>query len=177
MNTANTITMIRILMIPVFMLTMTDTIPFWVPLLIFAVASLTDGIDGYVARHYNQVTTFGKFVDPLADKLLVTSALIIFVAQGIMPDWAVMIILAREFIVTSLRLVAVDAGVVIAAALSGKIKTFTQIVCILVMLTPLGLLPIMGVSVNFVLSWVMVIITVWAGIDYLWAHRHLLKAK
>ena len=129
MNTANKITLIRIAMIPLFIILwkIDSALCHWLAAATFVVAAITDGVDGYVARHYNQVTNFGKFVDPLADKLLVTAALVCFVADGSVPDWVVVVILAREFMVTSLRTVAVAQNVVIAASIWGKVKTVIQI--------------------------------------------------
>lgn len=136
MTTANKITLVRIALIPVFMvLTALDsTWAVWAAFFVFALASLTDGVDGYIARKYNQVSNFGKFVDPLADKLLVFAALLVFVADGRMPAWACMLILARELTVSSLRMVAASQGVVIQASIWGKIKTVSHMVCILLLL-------------------------------------------
>lgn len=103
-------------------------------IIVFIIASLTDGVDGYIARKYNQVTNFGKFIDPLADKLLVCAALLILMGRGDLPAWCVMIIIAREFVITSLRMVAAADGKVIAASIWGKIKTFTQIICVIILL-------------------------------------------
>lgn len=129
MTTANKITIIRILMIPFFIFcAMQQSASMQIAaLVLFCVASFTDFLDGYVARKYNQVTDFGKFVDPLADKLLVTAALLIFIEKGIFPAWMVFIILAREFIITSLRIVAANKGRVLAATWTGKVKTCVQI--------------------------------------------------
>lgn len=135
MTTANKITLVRILMIPFFVFfalqgtVMADVIA----LVLFCLASVTDFLDGYIARKYNQVTDFGKFVDPLADKLLVTAALVIFVERGLFAAWMVFIILAREFIITSLRNVAAAKGQVMAAAWSGKVKTCVQIAGIIIL--------------------------------------------
>lgn len=133
MTTANKITLARIAMIPFFIVcAMQGNAAFQIAaLVLFCIASLTDFLDGYIARKYNQVTDFGKFVDPLADKLLVTAALLLFVEQGKFPAWMVFIILAREFIITSLRIVAANKGRVMAAAWSGKVKTCVQIAGIL----------------------------------------------
>ena len=137
MNTANKITLVRIAMIPLFMIAMLSGLPYSsiIALVIFAIAGITDRIDGYVARKYNQVTNFGKFIDPIADKLLVTAALIILVEWGQVPSWAAVIIIAREFVVQGLRLLAVGEGVVVAAGTSGKVKTVVSIVALCVMLT------------------------------------------
>ena len=132
MTTASKITLLRVVMIPVFVVIMLLDFKYStiIALAVFILASITDSVDGYIARKYNQVSDFGKFIDPLADKLLVMSAMLILVQWGQMPAWAAIIILAREFSVTGLRLVAVESGVVIAAAVSGKIKTFVSIVAL-----------------------------------------------
>ncbi|MCI8856868.1 MAG: CDP-diacylglycerol--glycerol-3-phosphate 3-phosphatidyltransferase [Clostridiaceae bacterium] len=129
MTTANKITLARIAMIPFFVVFALMEGFQWqaAALALFCIASATDFLDGYIARKYNQVTDFGKFVDPLADKLLVTAALVIFVGQGLLTSWMVFIILAREFIITSLRNVAAAKGQVMAASWSGKVKTCVQI--------------------------------------------------
>lgn len=170
MTTANKLTILRMILIPVFMVLMLiDTA--WsdvLALAIFIVASITDSIDGYIARKYNQITDFGKFMDPLADKLLVTAAILIFVSWNQMPSWAAMIILTREFAVTGLRLVAASNGVVIAAAKSGKIKTFSSIVAICVMLTPLNEISLGfgGFTINDICILIMLVTTVWSGTEY-----------
>lgn len=128
-TTANKITIVRIALIPVFMVLLYLDLSFWA-LLVYVIACSSDFIDGYVARHYNQITDFGKFADPLADKMLVLSAMCIFIDKGLMPGWVVAIVLLREFAVSGLRLLAVEQGQVIAAAMSGKIKTFTTMVAL-----------------------------------------------
>lgn len=141
MTTANKITLARIAMIPFFVVFALLDDWRWqaAALALFCIASFTDFLDGYIARKYNQVTDFGKFVDPLADKLLVTAALVIFVGQGLLASWMVFLILAREFIITSLRNVAAAKGQVMAAAWSGKVKTCVQIAgIILIFLLVIG---------------------------------------
>lgn len=128
-TTANKITILRIVLIPVLMLLLYFKLIYWA-LAAYIFACMSDFADGYIARHYNQVTNLGKFIDPLADKILVLSAMCYFVDIGMMPGWAVAIVLLREFAVSGLRLVAVQQGIVIAAALSGKVKTFATMVCI-----------------------------------------------
>lgn len=138
MTTASMITMLRIALIPLFMAAQRfGWLDGYVALSIFLLASLTDSLDGYVARRYNQVSTFGKFIDPLADKLLVSSAILILVADGVMPAWVAMIVLARDFIVTSLRLIAVGSGKVISAHFSGKVRTMVNIIFIVMFLSPI----------------------------------------
>ena len=171
MNTANKLTMLRVVMIPVFLLALYLEFPFdrLIALLIFVLASVTDFIDGYIARHYNQITDFGKFMDPLADKLLVTSAMLWFVEVGQMPAWVLLIVIAREFAVSGLRMVAADRGVVIAAAWSGKIKTASTMVCICIMLIPelAGIwVPVLDIGLNLVCVAVILVTTVWSGVEY-----------
>ena len=160
MNTANKLTMIRVVLIPVFivLLYLGRTIP---ALAVFIVASVTDFVDGYVARKYHLVTDFGKFMDPLADKLLVMSAMAWFVEVGWMPGWAFFIVLAREFAVTGLRLVAVQNGTVIAAGWSGKVKTASTMVGLCFVMA----FPTAGWIITIV-NWMIVITTLYSGIEY-----------
>ena len=138
MNTANKLTMLRVIMIPAFLLVLYLGIPFasYIALAIFIVASLTDWLDGYIARNYNQTTDFGKFMDPLADKCLVIAAMLWFVEIGQMPAWALLIVVVREFAVSGIRMQAANLGRVIAAGWSGKVKTASTMVCICLMLLP-----------------------------------------
>lgn len=175
MNTANKITLIRIALVPLFIVLwkLPTGICHWLAAAVFILAAVTDGVDGYVARHYNQVTNFGKFIDPLADKLLVTAALVCFVASGDVPDWVTIVILAREFMVTSLRIVAVSQNVVIAASMWGKVKTVTQIVLVVSIL----ILPDGEVCewIKTILIYAALVITVWSGADYMWKNRACIK--
>ncbi len=162
MNTANKLTILRVLMIPAFLLVLYLDVPganYWA-LLIFAAASITDTLDGYIARHYNQITDFGKFMDPLADKCLVTAAMLWFVEIGQMPAWALLIVIVREFGVSGLRMVAADKGRVIAAGWSGKVKTASTMVCIVLMLLPIS------VWVNHICVAVIVLATIYSGVEY-----------
>ena len=180
MTTASKITMVRIFMIPFFMLAalMNFKGHEYVALTIFIVASVTDSLDGYVARHYNQVSTFGKFIDPLADKLLITAALLIFVERGQMASWACMIVIAREFAVTGLRLVAMEDGIVIAAGTSGKIKTALSIVCSCIMLLPHDYVAYpWWTTVDLVNVLIIVLVTVYSGVDYFIANKNVLNTK
>ena len=160
MTTASKITLVRVLMIPVFrgLLLMGYNIA---ALVVFIVASCTDFVDGYIARHYNQVSNFGKFLDPLADKLLVLSCMLIFVSRGRMSAVAVMIVLAREFAVSGLRMVAAEQGSVIAAAWSGKIKTASTMVglCVMLVLTKYTLL-------DDSITGIIVVTTLVSGVEY-----------
>ena len=167
MNTANKLTMLRVIMIPVFLLALYLDFPFnkIVALVIFILASITDFIDGYIARHFNQITDFGKFMDPLADKLLVTSAMLWFVEEGQMAAWVLLIVIAREFAVSGLRMVAAPKGVVIAAAWSGKIKTASTMVCICLMLLPIPEV------LNTICVLVILVTTVVSGVEYFVKNR------
>ena len=163
MNTANKLTMLRVLMIPAFLLVLYLGIPFanYIALAIFIAASLTDWLDGYIARNYNQTTDFGKFMDPLADKCLVIAAMLWFVEIGRMPAWALLIVVVREFAVSGIRMQAANLGRVIAAGWSGKVKTASTMVCICLML-----LPIPSV-VNTLCVAVIVATTLYSGGEYL----------
>ncbi|HIQ70352.1 MAG TPA: CDP-diacylglycerol--glycerol-3-phosphate 3-phosphatidyltransferase [Candidatus Avoscillospira stercorigallinarum] len=160
MTTASKITLVRVVMIPIFMVLLLLGYR-WAALAVFILASVTDFVDGYVARHYNQVSDFGKFLDPLADKLLVTACMLIFTEWGRMPSWAVMIVLAREFAVTGLRLVAVGNGRVIAAGWSGKVKTFSTMVGLCVMMAFPGY-----VWLDWAVTAVITVTTLYSGVEY-----------
>ena len=170
MTTANKLTLCRVVMIPIFLvlLYVDFTGHLWAALAVFILASVTDFIDGYIARHYNQVTDFGKFMDPLADKLLVMSALLWFVEAGRLPAWAMLVVVAREFAVTALRLIAVERGRVIAAAWSGKIKTASTMVCICLML--LFARPWLDV----LCAAVILATTVYSGVEYFVKNRDVI---
>ena len=162
MNTANKLTILRVVKIPAFLLVLYLDVPwanYWA-LAIFAAASVTDTLDGYIARHYNQITDFGKFMDPLADKCLVTAAMLWFVEVGQMPAWALLVVIVREFGVSGLRMVAADKGRVIAAGWSGKVKTAATMVCVILMLLPLPDI------VNEICTAVIVLTTVYSGVEY-----------
>lgn len=170
MNTANKLTTARVVMIPLFFLVLYWVFPLhrYVALAIFILASITDLADGYIARHYHQITDFGKFMDPLADKLLVTAAMLWFVEMGMMPAWALFLVVAREFSVTGLRLVAVDQGRVIAAGWSGKVKTASTMVCVCLMLLPISML------LNQICVAVIVVTTLFSGVEYFIVNRDVL---
>ena len=167
MTTASKITLIRVVLIPVYMVLMLlgYTIP---ALIVFIVASLTDFVDGQIARRCNQVSDFGKFLDPLADKLLVIAAMVIFVQWGRMPSWALMVVLTREFAVTGLRLIAVGNGRVIAAGWSGKIKTSSTMVGLCVMMAAPSIAPLAAAQelLDCIIVWVIVLTTLISGIEY-----------
>ena len=162
MNTANKLTMLRVVLIPVYLILwhIDAAWSIYAALAVFVAASLTDLLDGYIARHYNQVTDFGKFMDPLADKCLVTAAMLWFVEVGQMPAWALLIVIIREFAVSGLRMVAADKGRVIAAGWSGKVKTAATMVCVIRMLLPLPAV------VNQICTAVIVLTTIYSGVEY-----------
>ena len=170
MNLPNKLTLLRIIMIPVFVVLLYLDFPFnnLVALAVFILASITDTLDGYIARKYNLITDFGNFMDPIADKLLVTAAMLVFVDWHMMPAWVVIVVVAREFIVSALRLVAANNGRVIAAGWSGKVKTASTMVCICIML--LGL----PQWVNAVCSAVILVTTAYSGIEYLVKNKDVL---
>ncbi len=170
MNLPNKLTLLRIIMIPVFVVLLYLDFPFnnLVALAVFILASITDTLDGYIARKYNLITNFGKFMDPIADKLLVTAAMLVFVDWHMMPAWVVIVVVAREFIVSALRLVAANNGRVIAAGWSGKGKTASTMVCICIML--LGL----PQWVNALCSAVILVTTAYSGIEYLVKNKDVL---
>lgn len=174
MNLPNKLTIFRVLMIPffiVFLLVPITPYDKWIALGIFIVASLTDLLDGHIARKYNLVTNFGKFMDPLADKLLVCSALICLIELQRIPSWMVIVIIAREFIISGFRLIASDNGVVIAASYWGKFKTTFQMVAVCLLIADIAAIQI----VTQIVLWVAVILTVVSLIDYLIKNKDVMK--
>ncbi len=168
MNTANKLTILRVFMIPVFLLVLYLDVPnanYWA-LAIFVIASLTDTLDGYIAR---QTTDFGKFMDPLADKCLVTAAMLWFVEIGQMPAWALLVVIIREFGVSGLRMVAADKGRVIAAGWSGKVKTASTMVCIVLMFLPIP------AELNLACVAVIVLTTIYSGVEYFVKNRDVIS--
>ena len=170
-TTANKITIFRIVLIPVFLVLAYTGLKYWA-LAVYIIACLSDVADGYIARHYNQVSNFGKFVDPLADKMLVLSAMCFFIENGQMPGWAVAIVLFREFAVSGLRLIAVEQSRVIAAARSGKIKTGCTMVGLGAMLVFGQQYPV----VNLVCYILIIVTTLYSGVEYFVANRDVFKA-
>lgn len=174
MNLPNKLTILRVLMIPffvVFMLVPITGYDKWIALAIFIIASLTDLLDGHIARKYNLVTNFGKFMDPLADKLLVCSALICLVDMNRIASWMVIVIIAREFIISGFRLIASDNGVVIAASYWGKFKTTFQMIMICLLIADIAAISI----VTLIVTWIAVILTVVSLIDYLVKNKDVMK--
>ncbi len=168
MTTASKITLVRVFLIPVYLVFMllsangaANDWMRWVAIAVFIVASISDFLDGYIARHYNQVSDFGKFLDPLADKLLVTACMMVFVGWGRMPSWLVFIVIAREFAISGLRMVAANNGTVIAAGWSGKIKTACTMVGLIAMMVIPGV-PVLDTVVNVVI----LLTTVYSGTEY-----------
>ena len=178
MNTPNKLTLLRfVLVFPFVILILGDfggAWRKWICLAIFCVASATDALDGYIARKYHLVTNFGKFMDPLADKLLVCSAMICLMAQDRLPVWAVLIIIAREFIISGFRLVASDNGIVIAASYWGKIKTVCQMAMIIFLLADLGGTVVLIERILIDLS---VALTVISLADYLWKNKGVISMQ
>lgn len=168
MNLPNKLTVLRVILIPFFLVAlMVPDVPAgkWIALGIFIIASLTDLLDGKIARKYNLVTNFGKFMDPLADKLLVCSAMIAMIDLGRIPSWVVIVIIAREFIISGFRLVASDNGVVIAAGWTGKIKTTIQMIMIIMLIADFGGTVIY--VIEQVLIYAALVMTIVSLIDYL----------
>ena len=175
MNLANRITLVRILMIPIFVFIAAIEIPHGklVLALIFIIAAVTDGLDGHIARKRKEITVLGKFMDPLADKLLMSAALIVLVGMNSVPAWIAIVIISREFIVTGLRTIAAAKGEIIAASKAGKQKTVTQIIAISALLLQddlisLQFLPASAITIFAqAMLWIALIFTVYSGVDYL----------
>ena len=178
MNLPNKLTVLRVLMVPFFVLFMLTDIGGaankWIALAIFVVASLTDLLDGKIARKYNLVTNFGKFMDPLADKLLVCSAMICLIEKGSLAAWIVIVIIAREFIISGFRLVASDNGIVIAASKTGKLKTISQMVMVVLVIADLG--GIFSV-LEQIFIWLALILTVLSLIEYIYNNKNVLSMQ
>lgn len=172
MNLPNKLTMLRILLIPVFMILLYWGFPGanYAALVVFIIASLTDLLDGKIARKYHLVTDFGKFADPLADKMLVTAAMLWFVENGQMPAWALLIVICREFAVSGLRMIASDKGRVIAAGWSGKVKTASTMICIIIMLLPVPDI------LNIICVWIITLTTLYSGVEYFLQNRDVIAS-
>ena len=174
MNLPNKLTVLRVLMVPFFVLFMLTDLGGvankWIALAIFVVASLTDLLDGKIARKYNLVTNFGKFMDPLADKLLVCSALICLIELEELPAWMVIIIISREFIISGFRLIASDNGVVIAASYWGKFKTTFQMAAVVLLILDIEQLQLL----TSIIVWIALILTIVSLVDYLIKNRRIL---
>lgn len=195
MNLPNRLTVLRIVLAPLFLLLAVCNFPFHyaAALVVFIAAALTDMFDGKIARARNLITNLGKFLDPLADKMLTTAAFLLFMVTGQMNIWALMIVLTREFMVTSVRLLAAKDGTVIAASIWGKAKTVAQFIAIIYTLTALefstwqtSLLAVFDLPqevytvpliVGEVFLWISVVLTALSGIEYVWGNRHFFKGE
>ncbi len=171
MNLPNKLTLLRIVMILPFLLVLYLDVPYaqYIALAIFILASLTDMLDGQIARKRNLITDFGKFADPLADKMLVTAAMLWFVEIGQMPGWALLIVIVREFAVSGLRMIASEKGRVIAAGWSGKVKTASTMVCVVLMFLPIP------PWLNTACIAVIVVTTIWSGVEYFAKNRDVMR--
>mgnify|MGYP000237717057 CR=1 FL=1 len=178
MNLPNKLTVLRVIMVPFFVFFMLTGVGGaankWIALIIFCVASLTDMLDGKIARARNLVTNFGKFMDPLADKLLVCSAMICMIPLGKLQAWFVIVIIAREFIISGFRLVASDNGIVIAASKTGKLKTISQMVMVVLVIADLG-----GIFdvLKQIFIWLALILTVVSLIEYIAKNKNVLSMQ
>lgn len=182
MNQANKLTILRVILVPVFIAFMCIN-TLWANitgLVVFIIASLTDMLDGQIARKKNLVTTFGKFADPLADKMLTTAAFLVFMEHGIIGVWPVFIILVREFAVSGIRLAAAAEGEVIAASFWGKFKTVTQMISIMagILLMCISMIPTeISNIITAILVWICVIFTIISGAEYIIKNWKLMKLK
>ncbi len=168
MNLANRLTMIRIILVPIFMVFLLTRIPggrFWAAI-IFIIAAITDGLDGYIARSRQQITKLGKLIDPLADKLLITAALISLVELGRLPGWIAIVIIGREFAVTGLRVVKAEEGIIIPASKLGKLKTISQVIAVLIIMLENFFYPFAHFPIGHWAMYIAVIITMVSGVEY-----------
>lgn len=178
MNVPNRLTILRVVMIPLFVVAMLwETLPYheYIALALFVGACITDFFDGYLARKYNQITTFGKFMDPLADKLLVCAAMICFLTnqQTQMPAWAVIVIISREFIISGFRLVAAEKGVTIAASYWGKVKTVVRMIMSILLIIHFEH-PVFRI-INPIFIYAAVLLTIISLVDYIYKNREVMK--
>ena len=172
MNIANKLTLSRMIMVPFFLVAVyfeKDSQVLPISAIIFAVASFTDSLDGYLARKYNLITDFGKFMDPLADKVLVVAALAVLVEMNLIPAWMIVLIITREYAVSILRAIAANTGQVIAASQGGKAKTVSQIIAVLMLL--------LNIKYGIYVMWIAVILTFVSGMDYLMKNKKLISQK
>ncbi len=177
MNLANKITIFRVFLVPVFLIVLYSNIPnsTYIAAGIFIFASLTDTLDGYIARSRNMITDFGKFIDPLADKVLVSAALISLVEFGRIPGWVVVTIIAREFTITGFRVIAASGGVTIAASSLGKIKTITQLVAIILLLINNYPFHKLNFPLDLVMLYISLFFTVLSGVEYIYKNKSVIK--
>lgn len=178
MNTANKLTIFRMILVPVFMIFLFSDISNaqYIAAAIFILASITDALDGHIARSRNQITNFGKFMDPLADKILVSSALISMIELGKIPAWVVVVIIAREFAITGLRVIAASEGITIAANKLGKIKTITQLIAIIALLFNNYPFRLINLPFDQIMIYIAVFFTIISGIDYIYKNKEVLHS-
>lgn len=168
MNLANRVTIIRILLVPIFLYFVLENIPYgtYIAAGIFIIAASTDGLDGYLARKRHEVTNLGKLLDPLADKLLITAALVSLVEAGVLPAWIAIVIISRELAVTGLRSVAAAEGIIVHASPVAKFKTVSQIVAIVGLLIDNYPFSLIGFPFTDIVVWLAIVLTVWSGLEY-----------
>ncbi|MDI6601777.1 MAG: CDP-diacylglycerol--glycerol-3-phosphate 3-phosphatidyltransferase [Thermoanaerobacteraceae bacterium] len=176
MGLANKLTLLRIFLIPVIIIVMLSNLEnsYIVAAVLFITAALTDKLDGYIARSRNEITKFGKLIDPIADKLLVTATLIILVELGKLPAWIAIIIIGREFVVTGIRMLALTEGVIISASNLGKLKTFTQIIAICSLILNNYPFNLINIPFSSISMFVALVITIISGLDYIYKSRQLI---
>ncbi|HZK33460.1 MAG TPA: CDP-diacylglycerol--glycerol-3-phosphate 3-phosphatidyltransferase [Tissierellaceae bacterium] len=179
MNLANKITIFRVFLVPLFMIVLYSNTQYstYIAAIIFIFASLTDTLDGYIARSRNLITNFGKFADPLADKILVSAALISLVDLGKVPGWVVVIIIAREFTITGIRILAASEGVTIAASSLGKIKTITQLIAIIFLLLNNYPFELINFPFATIMLYISLFFTIISGAHYIYKNKSMLQLK
>ena len=179
MNLANKITMLRVFLVPIFMIVFYLDFPYHeiIAGIIFVIAALTDSLDGYIARSRNLVTTFGEFIDPLADKVLVSAALILLAEANRIPGWVVIIIIAREFTITGFRIIAASEGINIAASSLGKFKTITQLIAIILLLFNNFPFNLINFPMDMVMLYISLGFTVLSGYDYIYKNKQVLNSE
>ena len=178
MNLANRITLLRVLLVPVFVVVYYLEIPYsnYLAAAIFVIASLTDALDGHIARTRNLITNFGKFADPLADKVLAAAALIVLVGAGKVPAWIVIVIIAREFAISGFRIIAASEGITIAASKWGKAKTISQLTAIILLLMNNFPFSQIGIPMDIIMLYIALILTIISGADYIMKNSHILNS-
>jgi CDP-diacylglycerol--glycerol-3-phosphate 3-phosphatidyltransferase len=178
MNLANKITLLRVLLVPVFVVVYYLEIPYsnYLAAAIFVIASLTDALDGHIARTRNLITNFGKFADPLADKVLAAAALIVLVGAGKVPAWIVIVIIAREFAISGFRIIAASEGITIAASKWGKAKTISQLTAIILLLMNNFPFSQIRIPMDIIMLYIALILTIISGADYIMKNSHILNS-
>jgi CDP-diacylglycerol--glycerol-3-phosphate 3-phosphatidyltransferase len=178
MNLANKITILRVLLVPVFVVVFYLDLPFsnYLAAAIFIIASFTDALDGHIARSRNLITNFGKFADPLADKVLAAAALIVLVGAGKVPAWVVIVIIAREFAISGFRIIAASEGITIAASKWGKAKTISQLTAIILLLLNNFPFTYLGIPMDVIILYLALVLTIISGADYIIKNYHILSS-